>query len=144
MLDPKSHEYYGINDKIKNDFFLLSIGTGDYLGELVNEERAVTKGGFRQWAKPISDVMMYAGSQSINYKAKRAIDHINRTATLPHENHYLRLSINIDDKKHKGMDDSSKATKDYLLKEFKKQFTDNGSLQQKLKVFIENSKESLV
>jgi len=120
-LSKYGSDYYNYDSKaFPADLYVLSLGTGHYTEDLANKK--YEEGGELNWAAEISDVMMQGVNTTTCYEADELLD----------DGNFLRLTIQIDDAKYADMADSSDETRNYLIGEVAKLWTDqtvNTSLQ---------------
>ena len=103
---------------------VLSLGTGSYTGDIT--EQQAERWGALAWVTHIIDVMMKGVSQSTDYESKEIMGLQN----------YLRVNINILDKKYDDMADASKETLRYLEDQIVKQVTGNSAVMQQIKNLV--------
>lgn len=125
ILKWHSDPYYNRVDLQQEDICVLSLGTGEYT-ENVSQDK---NGGILSWAKPITEVMMQAQSQTVDYQANELIE----------DGQYLRLNLKIGDSTHADMADSSDATRNYLIDQCNKQILNNKTLMDSLDLFIKKA-----
>lgn len=113
---------YGIKDLNVSDITLLSLGTGIYTENL--GVKNTDDWGLKDWARPISDIMMQATSKSVDYECNELLDR------------YLRLQITIDDKAKSDMSDSRPETASYLIDRVKTQILNDLTKIKELKKFL--------
>ncbi len=101
--------FYNRPGLTEKDIVVLSIGTGSYTGS-ITEKEAVGWGQL-QWVTRITDIMMKGVSQSIDYEMQQVLK----------EGNYLRLNMEIKNKKYSDMTDARVATRNYLLQELDEQ-----------------------
>jgi patatin-like phospholipase/acyl hydrolase len=82
------------------DIECLSLGTGAYSASLGIKTESW---GIANWAQPITNVMMQASSKSVVYECQEILEK------------YLRVQLEIDDKKKSDMSDSRPATTQYII-----------------------------
>jgi patatin-like phospholipase/acyl hydrolase len=82
------------------DIECLSLGTGSYSASLGIKTESW---GIANWAQPITNVMMQASSKSVVYECQEILEK------------YLRVQLEIDDKKKSDMSDSRPATTQYII-----------------------------
>ncbi len=104
---------------------ILSLGTGSYEGTISNDEAAYW--GQLKWITRITDIMMKGVNKTTHYE----------TDEIMPPGHYLRLNIEIEDKKYAGIDDASGSTHDYLLAETEYQIFQNNTTMEKLERFLD-------
>jgi len=117
---------YGIKDLNVGDITLLSLGTGIYTENL--GVKNTDDWGLKDWARPISDIMMQATSKSVDYECNELLDR------------YLRFQITIDDKAKSDMSDSRPETANYLIDRVKTQILDDATKMKELKKFLKDNK----
>jgi patatin-like phospholipase/acyl hydrolase len=103
---------------------VLSLGTGSYTGDI--SEQQAEHWGALAWVTHVIDIMMKGVSQSIDYESKEMMGLQD----------YLRVNINIPDKKFDDMADASKETLLYLEDQVEKQVTSNVPLMQQIKNLV--------
>lgn len=106
------------------DVRILSLGTGSFEGTISNEDAA--SWGQLQWITRITDIMMKGVNKTTHYE----------TGEMMIPGHYLRLNIEIPDKKYTAMDDASPATHAYLLTETERQVFQDTQIMQNLRDFL--------
>jgi hypothetical protein len=106
---------------------VLSLGTGHYTAQISPDK--VNNWGELDWAKPISDIMMQAVSQSIVYEADELLS----------DGQFLNLSMVISNPAYSGMADASDETRNYLIAETEKQVTRNKQQMDALDQFIQKA-----
>lgn len=125
----KNHTEYGYeteSDEVNLDVVhVLSIGTGSYIGPF---EDAENKGQIF-WATRIADVMMRGVNRVTDYQMQEILE----------DGKYLRLSIDIKDKKYADMCLSDKATSNYLIDQTKTQILNDPVNMKNLKAFLEKA-----
>lgn len=109
------------------DICVLSLGTGHYTAQISPDK--VNNWGELDWAKPISDIMMQAVSQSIVYEADELLS----------DGQFLNLSMVISNPAYSGMADASDETRNYLIAETEKQVTRNKQQMDALDQFIQKA-----
>jgi patatin-like phospholipase/acyl hydrolase len=117
---------YGIKDLNMSDITLLSLGTGIYTENL--GVKNTDDWGLKDWARPISDIMMQATSKSVDYECNELLDK------------YLRFQITIDDKAKSDMSDSRPETANYLIDRVKTQILNDSKKLKELKNFLKDNK----
>lgn len=132
VLGNNEYKHYKINGKSLSlgDISILSLGTGRS-NKSINSTTSKKWGKFK-WIKPIIEISTTGVSKITNQQT----DTIFRSANL--ERNYLRLDIVIDEE-YAEMSDSREITSNYLLNQVQSQFTNNDTLQYKLKCFLEDS-----
>lgn len=125
----KNHKEYGYDTGSKeitfDDIHVLSLGTGSYTGPF---EDAENKGQIF-WATRIADVMMRGVNRVTDYQMQEILE----------EGKYLRLSIDIKDKKYSDMSLSDKATSNYLIDQTKTQVLNDATNMKNLTAFLEKA-----
>jgi hypothetical protein len=115
-------QYYGIADF--SDISVLSVGTGDYTAE---PARSKVKGfGKLGWAGPISDIMMQGVNQTTSYACEEMLGRGN----------YLRVTIDIDNKKYANFTDARDETLRYIVGKVTADVLQNERLMQRLVDFV--------
>jgi patatin-like phospholipase/acyl hydrolase len=109
------------------DICVLSLGTGHYTAQIAQNK--ISNWGELDWAKPISDIMMQAVSQSIVYEAEELLA----------DGQFLDLNMVISDPARAGMADASDDTRNYLIAETQKQITANKQQMDALDLFIQKA-----
>lgn len=104
---------------------VLSLGTGTYDGT-ISEVEAVSWGQL-QWITRITDIMMKGVNRTTDYEATQMMDPGN----------YLRLNVTIKEEKYADMADASEATRQYLVHETAAQVTDNTTVVNTIKQFLQ-------
>ncbi len=104
---------------------LLSLGTGEYSADIARKK--VEGWGLLNWATSITDVMMQAVNQTTTYMADE----------LTKSGNFLRINLNIRERKYSDMADSSDETRDYLIAEVKSQILGNDIMMRQLDILIE-------
>ncbi len=122
----KFHEEYGINldgqEVNMKNVFVLSLGTGSYTGPF---EDALNKGQIF-WATRIADVMMRGVNRVTDYQMTELLD----------DGNYIRLSIDIKDKKYADMSLADKETSNYLIDQTNMQVINDPTNMHNLKAFL--------
>jgi len=131
ILKHKGDEYYNLKDLKDEEIFILSIGTGHYSKDISQKSM---KWGKLKWIQPIVDIMMWGNNQAVDYQIKEGLNFEDGTKI-----NYLRIDINIDDKRFSDMANSDQATLDYLQQKVKDEYLFNPSLQEDLTVFLQNA-----
>ncbi len=116
---------YEMESVTLNNIQMLSLGTGTYSADIARKK--VESWGLLDWATSITDVMMQAVNQTASYMA----DELTKT------DNFLRIDLNIKNKKHSDMADSSSKTREYLISEVKSQIFGNATMMKQLDKFIE-------
>ena len=111
---------YNIESLYLDDITILSIGTGHYSSEIAREK--VESFGLLDWATNITDVMMQAENQTTTYQAEE----------FTSQGNFLRINIDIDDPKFADMADSSRETREYLIRQVNSQIIGNSVLMNQL------------
>lgn len=114
-----------VSDAVKSgikleDIEVLSLGTGKYVESLTCKKEK----GLLGWAKPISEVMMYAVSSSVSYECDQLLKK------------HVRVQVNIYDEDRKEMDDSRPETAEYIMSHVKKQILDSESSMSRIRSFF--------
>jgi len=113
---------YGFSDLELSDICLLSLGTGVYTENIGIKN--TPKWGLLEWAKPITTIMMQAGSKSIDYECNELLDI------------YLRMQINIDQKDKSDMSDSRPETTNHIIEKVNNDIINVTSEIEKIKNFF--------
>ena len=104
---------------------ILSLGTGHYTADIARKK--VEGWGLLDWATSITDVMMQAVNQTTSYMADELTD----------EENFLRINVDIKDRKYSDMADSSDKAREYLISEVNSQVFENHTMMKQLDRFIE-------
>lgn len=111
------------NEKIDiNNIHLLSLGTGNHASNIGYYSK---KWGIINWLQNIVTIMMQATSKVVDYECVQIL------------NNYLRLQIEIKDKKYSKMSDAKLETLNYLIKETNNLLLDD-KIKQEIKNFFKN------
>jgi len=116
---------YGIKDLSVKDITLLSLGTGIYTENL--GVKNTNSWGLKDWARPITDIMMQSTSKVVDYECNELLDS------------YLRIQITIDDKDKSDMSDSRVETTNYLIDRVKNRVLNNSLTMESIKKFLKNN-----
>ena len=108
-----------------DDIHVLSLGTGSYTGPF---EDAENKGQIF-WATRIADVMMRGVNRVTDYQMQELLE----------EGKYLRLSIDIKDKKYSDMSLSDQDTSNYLIDQTNSQVLNNVTNMKNLTAFLDKA-----
>jgi len=103
------------------DIECLSLGTGSYSTSLGIKAETW---GIANWAQPITTVMMQASSKSVVYECQELLEK------------YLRVQLEIDDKKRSDMSDSRPATTQYIIDKVNTDIIGNKTIMGKIKKFV--------
>lgn len=125
----KNYKEYGYDAGGKeitfDDVHVLSLGTGSYTGPF---EDAENKGQIF-WATRIADVMMRGVNRVTDYQMQEILE----------DGKYLRLSIDIKDKKYADMSLSDKATSNYLIDQTNAQVLNDATNMKNLTAFLDKA-----
>lgn len=122
----KNQQGYGFsgNEIDQKDIHVLSIGTGSYSGQIT--ARQAKHKGEVFWASHISDIMMRGVNKTTHYEMQE----------LMPEGNYLRMTIDIHDKKYSEMSRADEETYRYLIDQTNKQVLNNGEKMRELNSFL--------
>lgn len=109
----------GLNIK---DIECLSLGTGVYSENLGMEK--TNSWGWKDWAKPISTLMMQASSKATTYECNEILKK------------HLRLQVCIGDESKSDMSDSRPETTKYIIDKVNKDILDNPEVIESIKRFF--------
>ena len=129
VLEHQGGAYYDVPDLDLSDIYLLSIGTG-HLPQRIAE--GSQRWGRFGWSKCIFDVMMWGSSQVVDEQVRTALGLRARTGKL----NYLRINVEIKDKKYSDMANSDAASLAHLEERVEEDFMQNAFIQDELLRFI--------
>jgi patatin-like phospholipase/acyl hydrolase len=132
VLGNSDYKHYKIDGERLDlkDICILSLGTG----RIKKNHKSITahKWGRINWIKPVIDIATGGPVKIVHNQ----ISTIFSSSNL--ERNYLRMDIDIDEE-FSEMSDSSDATLNYLLSETKSQISNNHTLKDKLKRFLDEN-----
>ena len=114
------------------DIAILSLGTGHYTSKIA--QKKVEGWGLLDWAPNITDVMMQAINQTINYQAEE----------LTHAENFLRINPIIDNLDYSDMADSSDEARNYFFNLANREILGNSVLMKKLDAFLDVAANKVV
>ncbi|PTM03426.1 MAG: hypothetical protein DA405_10445 [Bacteroidetes bacterium] len=130
VIKHKSDLFYNYPDLKDEEIFVLSIGTGIYSNDIsMNSNRW----GKLKWIKPTIDIMMRGNSQAVDYQATEGLN-FNKNVK-----NYLRINVDIEEKKFADMANSDNETLKYLESRVIKDYINNSGLQDQVGQFIQDA-----
>lgn len=119
-----AHPTYNRPDMKFEDICVLSLGTGIYSDTTF--KTSAEKGGELNWIRSAVDLMLQSSNHTVAYQAEELLE----------EGQYLRLNVNIDDKKYTDIADSSDDTITYWQHLVNKQIISDVIIMKKINDFI--------
>ena len=104
-----------------SDIECLSLGTGNHSKSLGIKTK---RWGLVNWVKPITTVMMQASSKVVVYECEQILEK------------YLRVQLEIDDKKKSDMSDSRPETTKYIIDKVNKDIIQNKDIMDDINKFF--------
>lgn len=132
VLGNSSYKHYkkGDNKLEIKDISVLSLGTG-ISSPKFNSSSSKNWGRF-QWIKKVIDISMSAPVNIVSDQLETIFNSMGLSKN------YLRINVEID-KKYSEMDDSRSETLSYYLREANSKITNNHTLKDNLRIFLEES-----
>lgn len=125
----KHHTKYGYPSNAQNDInyedvFVLSLGTGSFVGQAARKEDK--RKGLLYWAPRMPEIMMRGVNQSVDYQMKQMMENGN----------YLRLTMDIAEEEYSAMDRADPAITDYLIDQTVQQVIQHPGKMEELEKFL--------
>ena len=128
----KHHVKYGYPSNTQGDInyedvFVLSLGTGSFVGQAARKEDK--QKGLLYWAPRMPEVMMRGVNQSVDYQMKQMMENGN----------YLRLTMDIAEEEYSAMDRADPAITQYLIEQTVQQVIQHTGKMEDLNRFLEKA-----
>lgn len=125
----KHHVKYGYPSNAQGDInyedvFVLSLGTGSFVGQAARKEDK--QKGLLYWAPRMPEVMMRGVNQSVDYQMKQMMENGN----------YLRLTMDIAEEEYSAMDRADPAITQYLIEQTQRQVIQDPNKMDALEKFL--------